>query len=61
MFGTARMFETARKNLDMFRKLCGDEALKNVVLGITKWDDVKLEVGRQREIQLRDIFWMEMI
>ena len=45
----------------MFRKLCGDEALKNVVLGTTKWDDVKLEVGQQREIQLRDDFWKEMI
>ena len=45
----------------MFRKLCGDEALKNVVIGTTKWCDVKLEVGQQREIQLCDGLWKEMI
>ena len=45
----------------MFRKLCGDEALKNVVIGTTKWDDVELEVGQQREIQRRDDLWKEMI
>ena len=45
----------------MFRKLWGDEALKNVVIGTTKWDDVELDVGQQREIQLRDNFWKEMI
>ena len=45
----------------MFRKLGGDEALKNVVLGTTKWDQVKLEVGQRREIELRDRFWKEMI
>ena len=50
-----------RKDLAIFRKLCGDEALKNVVLGTTKWDDVKLDVGQQREIQLRNNFWKEMI
>ena len=45
----------------MFRKLCGDEALKNVVIGTTKWCDVELEVGQQREIQRRDDLWKEMI
>ena len=57
----ARMPGRAFKNLNMFRKLCGDEALKNVVLGTTKWDDVTPEVGQQREMQLRDDFWKEMI
>ena len=55
-----RMFGTARKNLDMFRKLCGDEALKNVVIGTTKWDDVSLEVGKQHEQRLQDKYWKEM-
>ena len=57
----SRILGSVRKNLAMFRKLCGDEALKNVVLGTTKWDDVRLELGQQREIQLRDNFWKEMI
>ena len=56
-----RMTGKGLKNLNMFRKLCGDEALKNVVLATTKWDDVTPEVGQQREIQLREDFWKEMI
>ena len=39
------MTDTALKNLDMFRKLCGDDALMKVVLGTTKWG----EVGDNRE------------
>ena len=57
----ARMFGTARKNLEMFRKLCGDEALGNVVLGTTKWGDVSLEKGQQREQQLGSDYWKEML
>ena len=57
----ARMFGTARKNLEMFRKLCGDEALGNVVLGTTMWGDVSLEKGQQREQQLRSTYWEEML
>ena len=56
-----RMFGTARKNLDMFRKLCGDEALKNVVIGTTKWSYVTPEVGKQHEQLLRDTYWKEML
>ena len=55
------MFGTARKNLDMFRKLCGDEALRNVVIGTTKWDEVKLEVGQRREQECRSTCWKEML
>ena len=57
----ARMFGTARKNLEMFRKLCGDEALGNVVLGTTMWGDVSLEKGQQHEQQLRSTYWEEML
>lgn len=56
-----RMFGTSRKNLDMFRKLCGDDALRNVVLGTTKWGDVTPGVGEKREKQLRDTYWKEMV
>ena len=55
------MLGATRRNLEMFRKLCGDEALRNVVLGTTKWDEVKLETGQQREQQLRDTYWNEMV
>ena len=56
-----RMFATTRKSLEIFRKLCGDEVLRNVVLGTTKWDEVNLEEGQQREQQLKDIYWGEML
>lgn len=36
----------------MFRKLCGDDALKNVVIVTNMWGQVNLEVGSQREAEL---------
>ncbi|KAG2119830.1 P-loop containing nucleoside triphosphate hydrolase protein [Suillus discolor] len=56
-----RMFGTSRKNLDMFRRLCGKDAEKNVVLVTTKWSEVQEEVGKRREQQLKSSFWQEMI
>lgn len=56
-----RMLGTARKNLDMFNKLCGAEATKNVILATTKWSDVTKEVGERREKQLRDEHWKYML
>ncbi|KAI8633025.1 P-loop containing nucleoside triphosphate hydrolase protein [Xylariaceae sp. FL1651] len=46
----------------MFREICGDHALKNVVLMTTFWDllDDK-SVGAQRQQELREDFWCEMI
>ena len=55
------MSRTARKNLEIFRKLCGDEALRNVVIGTTKWDMIVLEEGQGREQDLRGMFWRKMI
>ena len=53
---------TILKNLDMFKKLCGDDALGNVVLGTTKWSLIhRQETGEQREQQLHDSFWKDMI
>ena len=57
----ARMLGATRGSLGIFRKLCGDEVLRNVVLGTTKWDNVNLEEGQQREQQLKDIYWKEML
>ena len=43
----------AKKNLRMFRKLCGDGALKNVVITTTNWNRVSQEEGARREGELR--------
>ena len=56
-----RMFGASRKNLETFKKICGNDALKNVVIGTTKWGDISLEKGQQREQQLKDIYWGEML
>ena len=56
-----RMFGASRKNLETFKKICGNDAPKNVVIGTTKWGDVSLEKGQQREQQLKDIYWGEML
>jgi len=55
------MFGTARKNLTMFNKLCGDDALKNVMLATTKWSEIPEDVGRRREEQLANTYWKRMV
>jgi len=57
----SRMLESTRKNLDVFQKLCGEDALKRVVLCTTKWSDVYQEDGERRTEQLKENDWKEMI
>ncbi|KAF2870050.1 P-loop containing nucleoside triphosphate hydrolase protein [Massariosphaeria phaeospora] len=54
-----RMQGSGRRNLLMFRKLCGDDALKKVVLTTTRWDNVSEQEGSQREQELvtRQEYW----
>ncbi|KAI2613260.1 P-loop containing nucleoside triphosphate hydrolase protein [Hypoxylon sp. NC1633] len=54
-----RMQGSARKNIMMFKKLCGDNALQNVILATTMWDLVDEDVGAAREKQLINTkeFW----
>ena len=49
------------KTLDIFKKLCGNLALTNVVLVSTRWNEVDEAVGALREQQLRDNFWANML
>lgn len=57
-----RMQGTAYENLSMFRKLCGDCALRNVILATTFWDTVDEATATRREIELASNpeFWGEM-
>lgn len=54
---------SALRNLKMFRKLCGDEPLKNVLLATTFWEKVEAEVGDRREQELVSVpeFWGDMV
>lgn len=45
----------------MLEEICGELALKNVVLVSTRWSEVDEKTGAQREQQLRDEFWAYML
>ncbi|KAF3921970.1 hypothetical protein ABW20_dc0103622 [Dactylellina cionopaga] len=48
-----RMGGTARKDLNMFKKLCGEDSFQNVVLATTMWENVLPAEGNSREQDLR--------
>lgn len=56
-----RMEGPSLKNLRMMRKLCGTSSLKNVVLATTMWENVSVDVGLERELELQRDFWRDMI
>jgi hypothetical protein len=56
-----RMLESFRKNYDMFGKLCGDDAMANVVLVTTMWGRITEEEGALREQELKENFWAIML
>ncbi|KAH0425956.1 hypothetical protein CcaCcLH18_10660 [Colletotrichum camelliae] len=58
-----RMQGAAIKNLFMFKKLCGKDALPNVILATTMWEEVRENIGQRREEELRATpeYWGEMI
>ncbi|KAF8191299.1 P-loop containing nucleoside triphosphate hydrolase protein [Pholiota molesta] len=56
-----RMLGTTRRNLTMFRKLVGEDALKCVFLGTTKWRLVEPAAGAKRQEQLEAVFWKDLI
>ena len=49
------------KTLNIFKKICGDLALKNVLLVTTRWNEVDEAVGASREKELRESFWAYML
>lgn len=58
-----RMQGSAKRNILFFKKLCGDDALQNVILATTMWDVVDETVGSAREEQLVGApeFWGYMV
>jgi len=49
-----RMGGISRRNFNMFRRLCGDESLMNVLIVTNMWGEVDPELGEAREAELRD-------
>ncbi|KAI0490986.1 hypothetical protein F4859DRAFT_460000 [Xylaria cf. heliscus] len=58
-----RMQGSALKNIQVFRSLCGDDALSKVVLVTTMWDKEKLETAEKREKELKETakYWGGMV
>ncbi|KAF6824236.1 hypothetical protein CMUS01_10337 [Colletotrichum musicola] len=58
-----RMTGSGMRNLAIFRKLCGPDALEHVVLATTMWESVDAQIGNRREGELRarSEYWGDMI
>lgn len=56
-----KMQGSALRNFQMFQKICGENALGNVILLTTMWDKLKEEMeGLDRDQELREDFWSMM-
>ena len=55
------MLGSLRHNFQMFNKLCGDEAARNVILVTTKWGHVVPDTGEKRAQQLEQSFWQDTL
>jgi hypothetical protein len=56
-----RMSASPIRLLETFKSICGQQAFQNVILVTTMWDEVPLDVGQERENQLRDGHWKSML
>ncbi|KAI0907001.1 P-loop containing nucleoside triphosphate hydrolase protein [Ustulina deusta] len=60
-----RIGSSTRRNLEMMRALCGEDAFENVAVVTTMWDfghsEIELAKQRSREQELRDIYLCDMI
>ncbi|KAL4061757.1 P-loop containing nucleoside triphosphate hydrolase protein [Scleroderma citrinum] len=56
-----RMAGTPLKNLRVFQKLCGEDAMAQVILVTTMWDEVDEGTGAERLKELESNYWKGMI
>ncbi|KAI9675987.1 MAG: hypothetical protein M1822_008373 [Bathelium mastoideum] len=58
-----RMEGSALRNFKMFRQLCGNDPLKNIVLATTFWEigDEQKSLDREKELSTREDFWGDML
>lgn len=53
-----RMRGSSVRYLDMFQRICGEQAFPNIILATTMWDMLRNQSdGYQRDQQLREEFW----
>jgi hypothetical protein len=56
-----RITGSALRQLELFRRMCGDENLKHVLLVTTQWNEHFTSRWEDHEDQLRDEYWADMI
>lgn len=56
-----RMGGTNRRNFKMFRELCGESTLRNVLVVTNMWSQVALDLGEMREKELEDNFFKPVL
>ena len=56
-----RFSGTARRNLDIFHKLCGDEAFEKVDFVTSKWGLANGRDFGKRQEELKDKYWKSML
>ncbi|KAJ3500689.1 hypothetical protein NMY22_g19180 [Coprinellus aureogranulatus] len=56
-----RFSGTARRNLDIFKRLCGEAALDKVVLVTTQWSRGSSAELETREKELKDVHWKDLL
>lgn len=56
-----RMSGSSLRTMEMFKHVCGEDALQNVILVTTMWDEIDKSEGVAREDALRQEFWQPMI
>ena len=56
-----RVAGSSLKDLRVFQKLCGKDALDKVYFTTTMWDEVELSVGERRLAELKAKYWRRMI
>jgi hypothetical protein len=62
-----RMFGSTLRNLKMFRQLCGDEPLKNVILATSCWGtaersgEMSKAIANEDQLRRDSLFWQPML
>jgi hypothetical protein len=57
-----RMQGTAIRNLDLFKKIIGEDALSNIVFATTMWGNVtNISEASGRDSELREVYWGDMM
>ena len=56
-----QMAATSVRHLRTFEELCGKDALENVILATTMWDEVDEATGKMEEERMKTKYWNKML